>query len=218
MHELGSKENTLDRELAFSATLLGKECSRCKRAYRYNYFNRSAASRDGYSHICPVCESSPRLSTEEHVLRLREQNDNSAAVEAQRRPDELDYLERDSVGRSMYHTEFISKLRVLLGAKLIVGEAYFLNEFSLYIEDPRCHDTQNVRYIGYISTGKLQEFSSYTYDRHGVPIDEYARGYRGILMKLILNEYVSEQEVNKVFGHCDEKIWTKTLYNFRNKK
>lgn len=216
MHEIQSEANILDRELAFSNTLLGKECSRCRRAYRYNYFNRSAASRDGYSHICPICESSPRLSTEEHVNRLREQNDNSSAVEAQRRPDELDYLERDSVGRWMWHTDFIHKLRQLLGTKLVVGDAHFLNEFSLYVEDARHTDTNGVRYIGYIPTGKLQEFSSYKYDRHGVPTDETDRGYRGILLKLIAEKYLTEQQVEKVFGFCDEKIWAKTLYHFRN--
>jgi hypothetical protein len=184
----------------------------------YNRFNRSASSRDGFSNVCPFCENAPKLSTEEHVRRLREQNDNSSAVHAQRRPDEIDYLERDSVGRWMYHTQFIAKLRELLGEKLIVGDAYFLNEFSLYVEDPRCTTTNGVRYIGYISTGKIQEFSEYEYDRHGVAVNEVIRGYRGILMALILAECVTEAEVNKIFGYCDEKIWAKKLYNFRNKR
>lgn len=216
MHDTKAEANILDRDLAFSSALLGKACGRCNRAYRYNYFNKDSSSRDGFAHICPECMRSPRLSTEEHVTRLREQNDNSAAVEAQRRPDELDYLERDSVGRAMYHTEFIRRLTSIMGDKLIVGDAYFLDEFSLYIRDERCYDTQGVRYIGYIPTGRLQEFSSYKYDKHGVPIDEISRGYRGILMKLIFNGYTSEREVEKVFGFCDEAVWAKTLYNFRN--
>jgi hypothetical protein len=218
MHDPNNPENILDRDLAFSASLMGKACARCNRAYVYNYFDKDSSSRDGYAHICPKCMRSPRLSTLEHVIRLREQNDNSAAVEAQRRPDELDYLERDSIGRQLTHSTFIIRLRKLLGSKLIVGPAHFLNEMSLYIEDNRCVDTKGVRYVGYIPTGLIQEFSSYRYDRHGVAVDETHRGYRGILMKLILNGYITELECNKEFGHTDEKIWCKTLYNFRNKK
>jgi len=145
-------------------------------------------------------------------------NDSSAAVEAQRRPDELDYLERDSVGRALDHTDFIRKLRSLLGQKLVVGDAFFLNEFSLYVEDATCVDTNGVRYVGFIPTGRIQEFSSYSYDKYGVATDETRRGYRGILMKLIINGYITEDQCNRVFGRTDEKIWSKTLYNVRNSK
>ncbi len=217
MHET-SEANILDRDLAFSSTLLGKECNRCRRAYRYNYFDRDSSSRDGFSHICPVCLKSPRLSTEEHLYRVREMNDSSHAVEAQRRPNELDYLERDSVGNSLHHPQFIEKLKILLGTRLVVGDAYFLNEFSLYIVDPRCVDTNGVRYIGYIPSGLIQEFSSYDYDKHGVAVNEYARGYRGILMKLIMEKYITELDCARVFGKCEEKVWCRTLYNWRNRK
>jgi len=217
MHEFDS-QNILDHDLAFSRTLLGKECERCRRAYHYNYFDRDSSSRDGRANICPKCKRTPRLSIEENVARYREMNENSAAVDAQRRPDELDYLERDSVGKYLYHPEFIYRLRQLIGTKLIVGDAAFLNEFSLYVEDRRATDTNGVRYVGYIPSGRIQEFSSYRYDRMGVAVDETHRGYRGILMKLILNGYVTEDQVKKVFGHTDEKIWNKTLYNYRNHK
>lgn len=218
MHDFNSPENILDHELAFSKTLLGKECARCRRAYHYNYFDRDSSSRDGRANVCPTCKRTPRLSIEENVARYKEMNDNSAAVDAQRRPDELDYLERDSVGRYLYHSELIHKLRKLVGTKLIIGDAFFLNEFSLYVEDRRAYDTNGVRYIGYIPAGRIQEFSSYRYDHHGIAVDETHRGYRGILMKLILNGYATEDQVRKIFGYTDEKIWNKTLYNYRNHK
>jgi len=218
MHNPQAEENILDRDLAFSSSLLGKECSRCHRAYIYSKFKKDSSSRDGHTHLCNQCLNTPRLSVEENLYRYKEMNESSAAVEAQRRPDELDYLERDSVGRWLWHTDFLDKLRRLLGGKLIVGDAYFLDEFSLYIQDARCVDTQGVRYLGFIPTGKIQEFSSYKYDRNGVPIDESARGYRGILMKLVIDGYITEAQCAKEFGHCDENIWAKTLYNWRNIK
>jgi hypothetical protein len=215
---LHSPENVLDHDLAFSSSLLGKECAACRRAYIYKKFKKDSSSRDGHANLCNQCLNTPRLNIEENYHRYREMNENSAAVEAQRRPDELDYLERDSIGRWLWHSDFISKLRELLGVNLIVGDAYFLDEFSLYIIDSRCVDTNGVRYIGFIPSGRIQEFSSYKYDRNGVPIDETHRGYRGVLLKLIIDGYLTEQEVNKVFGFCDEKIWAKTLYNYRNQK
>lgn len=209
---------TLDKDLAFSSSLLGKECSRCRKAFRYNRFGKDSSSRDGYKNVCPSCEKSPKISTAEALSMYREMNDNSAAVDSQRRQNELDYLERDSVGRAMDHTNFIHKLKQLLGTRLIVGDAFFLNEFSLYVQDSRCFDTNYVRYVGYIPSGIIQEFSSYKYDKHGVAVDETARGYRGVLMKLIMEKYVTEQECAKVFGYCDEAVWSSTLYNWRNKE
>lgn len=218
MHEIGIEDNILEYDLAFSKTLLGKACQRCNKAFVYKKFDKDSSSKDGYSNTCPKCKTVPRLSTEENYHRYREMNENSAATEAQRRPDEIHYLERDSVGRALTHTEFVRKLEKLLSGKLVVGDAYFLNEFSLYVVDNKQIETNGVRYIGYIPTGRIQEFSSYNYNKYGVPIDEYARGYRGILMKLIMERYVSEQDVEKEFGPTTELIWCKTLYNWRNQK
>src|SRR5579862_2076087 len=108
-NRMTQEADILDRDLAFSSSLLGKECGRCRRAYRYNYFDKDSSSRDGFAHICPLCTRSPRLSTEEHLSRMREANDNSEAVNSQRRPNELDYLERDCIGRSLLHSSFIHK-------------------------------------------------------------------------------------------------------------
>ena len=211
--------NVLDHDVAFSRTLCGKECMACKRAYPYRFFDLDSSSRDGRKNICPECIKSPRLSTSEHLAMKQEQTANSHAVTSQRRPDEIDYIERNSRGRELQHTTFIEKLRKLLGPdKLIVGDAYFLDEFALYVKNPARIESNGVQYIGYISTGLIQEFSSYKYNDNFVPIDEEKRGYRGILINLIKQGYTTEEKCSKVFGPCDERVWTKTLFNWRNTK
>lgn len=207
----------LPSDLFFSRSLLGKECGACHRALPYERFDRDSSVRDGRSNICPSCKAQPRESTAEAYARIRESNLNSEAIKSQRRPDEELYLNRDSVGRALYHNDFIRLLKKLLGPRLIVAPAFFANESSLYVEDLSKVDQNGVQYVGYIEHGKMQEFSSYKYNEYGVAVDETRRGYRGILMKLIILGYLTEDSVRKVFGACDEKIWCKTLYNWRNK-
>lgn len=206
--------NSLDHETMFSTNLVAKTCERCRRVLRFGVFDKDSSSRDGYKNVCPRCINTPRLSAQENYDKYREDNFNSEAVSAQRRPDEDFYMDRDSVGKALYHNDFLHKLKSLLGTKLITAPAHFLNELSLYIEDSR--EESKCRYIGFIETGLIQEFSSYEYNEYAVPIKETRRGYRGLLMKLIQGKYVTEEQIKKTFGACDEKIWCRTLQAFRN--
>lgn len=208
----------LPKDLFFSKSLVGKECQRCKSALPYDRYNRDSTTRDGRANVCPKCLAAPRENTADAYARIRESNLNSETIKSQRRPDEEFYQNRDSVGRSLYHSDFITLLKKLLGPRLIVAPAFFANEFSLYVQDASKTDSNGVQYVGFIEQGKMQEFSSYRYNEYGVPVDETRRGYRGLLMRLILSGYTTEDQVKKVFGPCDEKVWCKTLYNWRNHK
>jgi hypothetical protein len=205
--------NQLDRDLAFSSTLLGKECQKCKRAYRYNWFNKSSSSRDGYCNICPQCEKTEVLSTAENTSRIRESNFNS--VSNQRRENEEDYLDRNPIGRTLYTPDIISKLR-LAGAKIVAGDAHFANEVSLYAENNLFPN--GAQYVGWLPVGLVQEFSEYEYNDYSVPTWEIVHGYRGVLKNLIALNYITEKKCQEVFGPCDEKVWAKTMFELRNKQ
>ena len=205
--------STLDHKVGFSRELAGKECGRCKRALPYSVFSKDSSSRDGYKDICPRCLATPRLSASENLSKQRE--DNFRSVADQRREDEDLYLDRDDVGRSLTAQEIIVKLKKILGTKLVVAPAYFLNEVSLYVEDKR--QENGFRYVGFLELdGRMQEHSSYRYDDLMRPVDETRRGYRGLLLKLIMSKVITEQECSKQFGICEERIWCKSLYNWRN--
>lgn len=205
--------SVLDHEVGFSRELVGKECQACRRALKYEIFDRDSSSRDGRKHLCPKCLRTPRLSAFENLARQKEINFNSTAD--QRRQDEDLYLDRDDVGKTLTAQEIIANLKKILGTKIVVAPAYFLNEVSLYVEDKK-HE-HGFRYIGFLELdGRMQEHSTYRYDELLRPVDETRRGYRGLLLKLIMSKVITEQECNKVFGVCDEKIWCKSLYNWRN--
>lgn len=213
MHDLNDPFNQLDHDVGFSRTLYGKECMACKRALAFSLFNRDSSVRDGYAHLCQQCEVSPRLSTAEHVSRLREMNNNSHALAKQRRPDEAHYQSRDFTGKRMEFQEFIRRLKKIY-PYLIVADAYFLNESSLYITDLSA--PSGVRYVGYLNTGVLNENSRYRYNERNVPVEEVDRGWRSILLKMILLGVVTDQAVREEFGPSSDFIWNKTIFNFKN--
>ena len=212
-HNPDNPANQLDYDLAFSSTLLGKACQKCNRAYKYSWYNRSSSSRDGYSNVCPQCEKVVPLSTAENTEHIRESNFHS--VSNQRRDNEEDFLDRDPVGKSIYTSDIISKIRQA-GVPVVVGDAHFANEVSLYVQNNQVEN--GYQYVGWLPVGLVQEFSEYEYNEYSVPVWETVHGYRGVLKNLIANGYLTEQKCNKVFGACDEKVWAKTMWELRNKK
>ena len=205
--------DVVDHEVAFSRSLLGKECQLCRRVLAYKFFDRDSSSKDGYALICPTCKATPRLSAAENFSRQREANFASEAVSSQRRPDEEDYMDRDSKGRVLYSSQFLSKLKEAK-VPIICGPAHFLDEISLYIDNS--NGTLPPLYVGWIPVGLIQEFSEYSYNDYAVPSDEIIHGYRGILKNLIINKFLTEKKCEEVFGSCTEKIWGKTMWELRN--
>ena len=181
----------------------------------YRFFDRDSTTKDGRSLICPKCKATPRLSATENFHRQREANFSSAAVSSQRRDNEEDYMDRDSIGRVLYSSDFIQKLKDA-GVKVICGPAHFLDELSLYIDNS--YGAEPPLYVGWVPTGPIQEFSEYEYNDYLVPTDEVAHGYRGILRNLIIGKFLTEEKCNQVFGHCSETVWAKTMFDLRNKK
>ena len=204
--------NFRGKKVAFSKSLVGKQCQACNRILRYAFFDRDSTTRDGYSLVCPKCKSTPKLSTAENVSRLKESNFN--AVDSQRRPDEEFYLDRDPVGRALYTPDIISKIR-LAGAKIVAGDAHFEDEVSLYAENSLFPN--GAQYVGWLPLGLVQEFSEYEYNEYSVPTWETVHGYRGVLKNLIALNYITEKKCQEVFGPCDEKVWAKTMWELRNK-
>jgi hypothetical protein len=216
MHDSGfDPYNQISHDMAFSSTLLGKECQQCRRALPFTVFDKDSSCKDGRALICPKCKSTPRLSAEENYRRQREANFSSEAIKSQRRENEEDYLDRDPRGRVLTSNEIILRLKKA-GVRLVTAPAHFLDEVSLYVEDIRSDN--GYIYIGWLPLGSVQEFSEYSYNTYAVPTDEIEHGYRGLLKNLILGKYLTEDKCNKYFGLCDEKVWAKAMWDFRNKK
>ena len=207
--------DVVDEDVAFSRFLLGKECQLCRRILKYKFFDRSSLYRDGHDVICPKCKNTPRLSAAENYSRQREANLSSEAIRSQRRENEEDYLDRDSVGRVLYSWDFIQKLKDA-GIRIVCGPAHFKDEISLYVEDSM--SSKLPTYVGWIPVGPIQEWSEYSYNDYSVPTDEIIHGYRGVLKNLIVSKILTEDKCNKFFGHTNEKTWSKAMWDLRNQK
>lgn len=207
--------NQVSHEMAFSRSLLGKECQTCHRALPYSVYDLDSSSRDGRALMCPKCKATPRLSAEENYRKQREANFSSEAIKNQRRSNEEDYLDRDPRGRVLTANEIVLRLKKA-GVNVIPAPAHFLDELSLYVEDSRVEG--GYLYVGWLPIGSVQEFSEYSYNEYAVPTGEIEHGYRGILKNLIISNYLTEEKCNKYFGRCDEKVWAQTMWELRNKK
>ena len=208
--------DVVNPEVAFSRHLLGKECQLCRRVLEYRFFDKDSTTRDGRALICPKCKATPRLSAAENFSRQREANFSSAAVSSQRRENEEDYMERDSEtakGRVLSSQEIIKNLRKA-GVNIVVGPAHFLDEVSLYVDTSQ--GTEPPTYVGWLAVGPNQEFSEYSYNDYAVPTDEIVHGYRGILKNLIIGRHLTERNCERFFGSCNEIVWAKEMWKFRN--
>lgn len=226
MHDLSSSENQIQRDLHESDELLGKECSSCMRAFTYNQFRVDTSMKDGRVHQCQSCEASPRLSTAEHVDRLRKLNNNSEAVKSQRWEDQeyfKDYPSR--VGKPMHHVEFFDKLKKITGDKIYYEQGNFESDLAIYqmygTPQPQL-DGRQFEYLFYATKGTMPEYDLVEFDEvRDVPKKPLMRGWRTLLLSLIRRGTITEDEAHRVFGKSVGNggyIYRRDLYRWRNRR
>ena len=215
------EENVMDHKLAFSPELVGKECIACGSAKLYKFFRADTSYRDGRRDMCLDCEASPRLSTKEHISRLREINNSTRFVKGQ----QLDHQEEVQVGgregRRLHHDEFARLLALCLpGVQVLEGRVQ--GDMAIYQVFPgpqRELGGASFKYLGYIPMGFIPEFNQYTFDARNVPTSEI-RGWRTPLLRLIKTGVITEAKCNEVFGRpteCPASVrWYRQLWEWRN--
>jgi hypothetical protein len=75
------------------------------------------------------------------------------------------------------------------------------------------------RYVTWVQIPYMPEHSVMRFDAHGVATNEKYRGWRTVLLQLILQNMLSEAESNRVFGECRGEAaekWNQILYGIRN--
>lgn len=200
-----------------------KECITCSRIKPFGEFKRDSSYREGVRDQCLVCESAPRLSTQEHTIRQKEMN--YRAANAQRWDNQEDY-ENDAarVGMPMHHSELLRRIRKLIPHNLFVMDGRIVGDLAIY----RVYGTpqpdlngRTFRYLFYIPTGWMPEFSQYEFDSRDVPIKESKRGWRTPLLRLIKTGLVSEDQVRDEFGEAlgeASVVWHRELQKYRTSK
>lgn len=217
-------ERTLDLAKAASPEVYGKQCASCQNDLDWCWFRRDSSSRDGRAGQCTDCEAQPSLSIAEHTHLQRERNHNSEAVRKQRWFDQEDLKnEASRLGRQMSHTDFLSVIRKLV-PNLYVTEGRIINHLAVFQTAPgpqAAWEGRDFKYLFYMDTGKLPEFSIYDFDNvRDIIIREKIRGWRTVLLRLLKANLLDETTINRVFGRAEGKPanrYNRELQLFRNR-
>jgi hypothetical protein len=71
-----------------------------------------------------------------------------------------------------------------------------------------------------VQPGPMPEYSVMNFDCYGAPTTERFRGWRTVLLRLILNGVLSEDQVNKTFGYPEGpagRRYREQLHGYRNR-
>jgi hypothetical protein len=215
-----SEFNEIDRMVMESPELLGKECIGCYRVLAYKYFDKDSSSRDGRKHLCALCQTAERLSTEEHIARQKEMNYNASQSQRWDHQEEL-YDDAARVGKPLLSNDLVFTLRELI-PNLYITQGRIIGDlavFKTYGTPQPSLDGKTFEYLFYIPTGILPEFSQYEFNDRNVAVREKQRGWRTVLLRLIKAKMLTEEMANKVFGPAEGKAsarYNRKLYEFRN--
>lgn len=210
--------------------VLGKRCATCNRALLFSHFQKDSSVSDGRTHICNFCASSPRLSMEEHTLRMQEESFNSHAAQRMRGEDPDSWMNaRARLGKQKSCYDFLRELcQICPDIKITdgrVSETGKWEDVDLVLcrvfPGPQAHlNGAYYQTLGYCPRGILPEFSIHNFGRMGERTDEKRRGWRTILLTCILAGVVSEEVVEKKFGRVEGPAgvqWRKQLCQYRNR-
>lgn len=225
MHDINDPRNQIDRAVVESSEMLGKECATCAKILAYSFFERDSSYRDGRRPQCLECEGQPRLPLEEHTLRLREKNMRSEALKRQRGKFQDDYRNSEARrGRLMHHSELLLRIQ-RMASDLYIKDGNIVGDLALYQVFPQAQkrlEGRDYKYLGYMPTGWLPEFSIYQFDKvRDLKVREDQRGWRSVLLRLIKSGVLTEEQCNREFGSaCGEAatVWRRTLWEWRNHK
>lgn len=223
MHNISDPKNFIDKELAESPMLLGKECLTCRRALRYFNFRSDSSNRDGRRDRCIDCEDTPALSTSEHIDRLNELNFSSEAVKKQRWSHQGEYMNDEArMGHWMDGNEFLRRLN-WISKDLITVPGNFKGDLSMYKIYGRPQpdlDNKTYKYLMYIPIDyTMPEASLIEFDNMLIPVREKKRGWRTPLLRLIKSKTITEQDCEWAFGKPTpgaDSVWNRELYQWRN--
>lgn len=213
----------LDLRKAASPEIFGRRCGGCQNDLDFVYFRRDSSMRDGHAVLCYDCEASPRLSTAEHTANLREKNYNASQKQRWEHQDEL-VNDESRVGRSMHSSELLRRLKKLVPCLFfrdgnIAGDIAVFQTFG--VPQPEL-EGRTFKYLWYIPTGMLKEFSTYEFNDRGVVVRENERGWRTPLLRLIKANLLTEQQCNKEFGNPTSGVasnrWFRELSKHRQRK
>jgi hypothetical protein len=138
----------------------------------------------------------PSSETQEVLAEQKELNAELAQQYQWLKPEEYaDYEAR--IGKVITHAELIIRLRKI-GLICHYKQHMHFDKAVLWISK----DVTSEAVKGpWVQIGQMPELSMMHFDEHGVPLAERRRGWRTVLLQLILGDFISEDKVIKEFGN-----------------
>lgn len=219
---LQSDFDVVDYEAGVSNDVKGQECCGCRRLLRWEFYDKDSSRSTGYDPMCPLCKASPKLSLAEHTARMREMNYNSEGTRRQRHPDQ-DILRETRPGRYLDCSLFLSKL-LHIYPQLYVTQGGIVTDFALYATsgiNKSEWSGQSFKYMGYVTLGRMPEYSEYEFNDRDVLQRCTQMGWRSALLRFVENNIITEKQCNQEFGYPSggtNSLWYKRIHNHLNAK
>ena len=137
--------------------------------------------------------------TEEELARLREENANIAQEYQWLSPDE--YADEGArIGTIMHSSDLIKKLTEGCGLTCMYRSHPQPKRVTLLVDTT--HGVKEPEVACWVQFGFMPEYSIMNFDEHGVPLQEAYRGWRTVLLQLLLKRMLTEEQATKVFGEA----------------
>jgi hypothetical protein len=137
--------------------------------------------------------------TEEELCRVKEENDNLAREYQWVNPGEYED-EKARIGRIMHSSELIKKLTEECNMSAVYRPHPQPKRVTLLV-DPTL-GIQGMQVACWVQFGYMPEYSICNFDDHGVVLQEAYRGWRTVLLQLLVKHMIDEETINRVFGEA----------------
>ena len=137
--------------------------------------------------------------TDEELCRVKEENDNLARDYQWLNPGEYED-EKARIGLIMHSSELIKKLTEECGISARYRPHPQPKRITLLVDTSQ--GIKGMEVACWVQFGYMPEYSICNFDDHGVVLQEAYRGWRTVLLQLLVKHMIDEETINRVFGEA----------------
>lgn len=159
--------------------------------------------------------SSKDSQTKEFAAALHEENVSSSASQKFVTEEEFAH---ERLGTVLDARDFLTKLNEIIPARYSSATKHGMLGLQVLVPTSNGGEFQ---FVCGAQPYLVPEFSTFYFNSHGVPTSEMYRGWRTVLLRLVLGGFISEVRANKVFGEPlgkEAKRYREMMFNYRNRK
>lgn len=196
-----SDVNPWDAYAAEMSTKMGSELESAVLAYAENYYTEESTSNQNKEELCRQQELSAEVAKEYQWVKPEEYADSGARI-----------------GKIMNHAELIALLRKS-GLTVYYRQHVHADKVTMLVRPPKTPGGE-LEVGPWVTYGYMPELSIMSFDSQGAPLAERMRGWRTVLLQLILKGFITEDAADKLFGKPgvtpQYHRYNSTLQAFRN--